>query len=352
MFLENRVDEGRSKIDVSLPGLPIFVVGTPRSGTTLVSRILGNHPGVLSLGESNFFEDIWARREEIGTLQRACEVQLAVDRLMNLFARYHEPDTQELVDRAVDPENIIEATMVSSSGDYGTLYTVFMGALARFVGARHICDDTPKHLYYLQDIFEILPHAKVIICTRDVRDYLISYQNWWRRSPDSERIRALYHPILTSMLWRSSTNVALASLDKFTPEQVLLMRYEDLVDSPQSQVQKICSFLQLEYSDELLQLDNHNSSFENSSTGIFGSSVGRWRHRLSPEAVWWAQKIGYENMFRLGYEPVSIRPNYGRLVLDFVTLPTALAVAFRANRYHRGPTLAYLRRRIVPMRRM
>ena len=108
----------------------------------------------------------------------------------------------------------------------------------------------------------------------------------------------------------------------------------------------ICDFLGIDYSDDLLHLDNHNSSFEGSAPGIFTTSVGRWRQALSPEAVWWAQKLGNDNMLRLDYEPAPCRPNYARLILDIITLPSTLLRALRANRQHRGPTLQYLRRRL------
>ncbi len=346
MFLENKPKAGDQDSVTTSPVKPIFVVGTPRSGTTLTAKILGKHPDVCLLGESNFFEDVWSRREELGSLRSATEVQAAVDRLMTLFDRYYEPETQKLVDQLIKPKALVE-TIMCSGGGYGTLYMVFMGTLAKACDAYYTCDDTPKHLFYLREIFELFPQAKVIVCTRDIRDFLLSYQNWWRRSPSSARIRVLYHPIMTSLLWRSSMNVALASLNEFSSEQVLLQRYEDLVASPQIQVQRICEFLQIQYIDELLQLDSHNSSFESNNTGIFSSSVGRWRRELAPEEVWWAQRLGSHNMARLGYASAPIQPSYARLFLDIATLPKAFVVAMRANTNHRGPVWQYLWRRIV-----
>jgi hypothetical protein len=48
---------------------PIFIVGTPRSGTTLMARILGNHSILYRPGETHFMQDIYARRATIGDLE-------------------------------------------------------------------------------------------------------------------------------------------------------------------------------------------------------------------------------------------------------------------------------------------
>lgn len=324
---------------------PIFVVGPPRSGTTLTGRILGRHPEVFLLGESNFFEDIWTRRDEIGALSTPDAVEIIADRLATLFGRYYEPTTQALVEKVWSPDPI--ADMVLECGDnYGDLYLSFMGRIARDRFAHFVCDGTPKHLFYLEDIFELLPDAKAIICVRDIRDFLTSYKNWWKRSPSKERIKALYHPILTASLWRSSTNIALSSLTKFSSEQVLLLRYEDLVTQPNVQVKRMCDFLRIDYADDLLNLDKHNSSYEGSSTGIFSSSIGRWNEGLEAEEVWLAQRIARGNMESLSYAPVPVKPSYGKLVRIVISLPYVFWTAMRANAKHRGPTWKYLARRI------
>jgi len=45
---------------------PIFVVGTPRSGTILTAKILGRHSHIFMPGETHFFDDIYSRRIELG----------------------------------------------------------------------------------------------------------------------------------------------------------------------------------------------------------------------------------------------------------------------------------------------
>lgn len=323
---------------------PIFIVGPARSGTTLTAKILGRHPDVFSPGETHYFEDIWTRKDALGGLESEVELSRAADRLMTIFGRFNFPDTQDLVDAVIQKETLIDRTDIAGGG-YAGLYRAFTQMLAKSQGKMRICDDTPKHLYYLQAILDLFPEAKVVACVRDPRDFLSSYKNYWRRSTESERIKALYHPVITSLLWRSSSNLLLKHINQNKSDRVTLVRYEDLVRSPDREVRRLCDFLEIDYTDELIQVESHNSSFEQSSPGIFTTSVGRWRMRLRPEETWWIQTLARDNMLALGYEVEDVKPERLSLFVSCVTAPFALIRALRANSQKRGPLLRYVSRR-------
>lgn len=333
------------------PGLnasPVFVVGGPRSGTTLMAKILDRHQQVFSPGESHYFEDIWARRKEIGDLQDQAALSLAVARLLTLFGRYNFPQTQSMVDAVVDKETLVEQTRALGE-DYGALYYAFMSSLAGNVGKTRFCDDTPKHLYYLHTVLSFFPNAKVIGCMRDPRDFLCSYKNYWMKktvAQERKRLKTLYNPVITSLLWRSSSNSLLKHVNQCCRGKVLLVQYEELVQDPPEQVGRVCRFLGLDYSDELIGVETHNSSFEPSSSGIFTTSVGRWRTYLSPEEIWWAQTLGKDNMRLLGYEMEAVSPSKRALLLLLMKTPLALAKALYVNTRRRGPLFGYMLRRL------
>jgi hypothetical protein len=324
---------------------PIFIVGSARSGTTLTAKILGRHPDVFSPGETHYFEDIWTRRDTLGSLESEAELSCAADRLLTIFGRFNFPDTQVLVEAVIQREALIDRAN-NVGGGYGGLYSAFTQMLADSQGKLRICDDTPKHLYYLQTILDLFPKAKVIACVRDPRDFLSSYKNYWRRSTESERIKALYHPVITSLLWRSSSNLLLKHINQNKSDRVTLVRYEDLVGSPDREVSRLCGFLELDYTDELIQVKAHNSSFEQSSSGIFTTSVGRWRTGLSPEETWWIQTLAKGNLLAFSYELEDVKPEVLSLLQTCATAPFALVRALRANSQKRGPLFEYLKRRL------
>ena len=78
---------------------PVFIVGTPRSGTTLLARILGRHPSLFMHGETHFFPDIYARRAELGDPPSAEGALAMKERLSTLYGRYNEPADQARVAR-------------------------------------------------------------------------------------------------------------------------------------------------------------------------------------------------------------------------------------------------------------
>lgn len=336
---------GQSVVDRVSALKPIFVVGAPRSGTTLIGKILGQHSQIYSPGETHFFEDVWARRKELGQLSSESEVARAVDRLMTLFQRYNFPETQAFLESCVDPTDLIQLTL-EIGGGYGALYNAFSLLMTDCAGKPRICDDTPKHLFYTVDILRLLPEAKVIGLVRDPRDFLFSYRNYWRRSTESERIKALYHPVMTSMLWRSSVKALRKCALELGPSKVLLVQYESLVANPEPIVQSICTFLGVGFEMALLQVESNNSSFVQSSMGIFSTSIGRWRIGLPAEDVWWCQFLNKDYMRHFGMRTESVDVSPINLLRSVASTPAAFVRAMKVNREKRGPLMGYLVRRL------
>lgn len=364
---------------------PVFIVGPPRSGTTLVAGLLGNHPDIYAPapGETYFFDDVWTRKRELGKLESPQEISTAIERVATLFGRYDDPKMQALVNQRIDRERLFERTMglleqhPAPSG-YGALYHAFTAQLAENAGKIRYCDDTPKHLFYLHTIFDLLPDAlvggttKAIACVRDVRDFLASYKNWWKKSIAGLRIKNLYHPIVTSLLWNSSINLIRKYAFKCCQGSVMIVQYERLVGQPIAEVKRICSFLGLDapgcalpISDNLIaswisNLKTHNSSFNpptgeasihagrpSANPGIFTTSINHWQDHLSPEEVWWAQRLTTDNMRFFNYAPAEIRPSYSPLLAYLASFPAAQIRAVRSAQ--RGPLAPYLAHRLIAL---
>ncbi|MEA3413677.1 MAG: sulfotransferase [Pseudomonadota bacterium] len=324
---------------------PFFIVGPPRSGTTLMGRILARHTDIESPGESHFFEDVWSRREEIGSLEKDASLDKAVKRTLSLFGRYNFPETQAIVSRTIDAARL-KARVKAGGAGYPVLYSEFMTMLAEQSGKRWFCDDTPKHLFYLDDILELYPETRVLCMIRDPRDYLASYKNYWRRSTESDRVRKLYHPILTTMLWQGSAGLVLKYAEH---PRVKLVHYENLVRHPAEEIRSICGFLGIEYTPGLLEVESDNSSYGGHRRGIDSCSVGRWRANLHDAEVWWHQRLATTRMSALGYEQARVRPSLLSTSKILFTAPGAIVNALNANAGKRGPLLNYVARRLLAM---
>jgi hypothetical protein len=308
--------------------------------------MLGKHSRLFMPGETHFFDDIYARRKELGDPQDPDARHRILDRLSTLYARYNEPDDQERLQKLFADATVPEA-LSTSCRTYREVLSTFMELQTHAAGKARWGNNVPKDLFHLQDILAFYPDAKILLCIRDIRDFLLSYQNKWRVTSQDQvqRLQQLYHPIVTALLWKASVQQMARARTMVPAANLLLVRYESLVERPAEAVRQICAFVEEEFEADMLAVDTHNSSFHVQSSGIFSSSVGRWRTQLSHEEVYVAQKLARKELAQLGYAIDKVTVHPGKLARVILTLPYALWRALAANAAMHGPLIPYLLRR-------
>jgi Sulfotransferase family len=328
---------------------PIFVIGAPRSGTTLTAKILDRHSRIFMPGETHFFDDVYARRRELGDLQDAESVRKVLERLTTLYRRYDEKPDHERIERLLQTDDAVEK--LTRCASYKEILSCFMEMQMRFAGKMRWGNNVPKDIFHVKDILTFYPDAKFVVCVRDVRDFLLSYKNQWRNigKEHADRIRSLYHPVVTSLLWMASAKQIMTIQDLVAEENLMMIRYESLVRSPEKVVRQICRFIGEEFEYDMLNVDEANSSFEVTEKGIYSSSVGRWRRRLTNEEIYIAQNITKGSLEKLGYATADVKINPLKVCYLWATLPYGLWRALHANRAVREPLLPYLARRIAAL---
>lgn len=327
---------------------PIFIVGPPRCGTTLAARILGLHSRIFMPGETHFFHDVYANRAALGDPATDAGIARIVGRLGTLYGRYNEPDDQARIDRLfADPGAV--RSFYGSCGDYGAVMSRFMALQTQDAGKARWGNHAPKDLFHVDDILRFYPRAMIVVCVRDLRDFLSSYRDKWRATTQDhvERIRSLYHPVLTTLLWKASVRQAQRLRDKVPRESLVVVKYEELVCDTEHVVRDLCARIGERFEPRMLEVSSHNSSSAATVAGIFTSSVGRWEGALSNEEVYLAQRIAGREMEALGYAPKRVGANTAKVALVAATTPAAALRALNANRALRGPLLPYLWRRVA-----
>jgi Sulfotransferase family len=330
---------------------PIFVVGPPRSGTTLMAKILGRHSRIFMPGETHFFDDIYSRRRELGELGNLDSIAKIIARLRTLYARYNERPDQERVDRLLGDRQTVEKLRACRS--YEEILSCFMELQMRVLGKARWGNNVPKDIFHVKEIISFYPDAKIVICVRDVRDFLLSYQKKWTTTSEenTDRLRRLYHPILTSLLWTASAKQILHLRKLVPPENCLIVHYEKLVANPETVIRDICRFIGEAFEENMLNVEEQNSSFAVQQNGIYSSSVGRWRRALTNEEAYTAQKITKKYLGSLGYTTEKLEINPFRLGYIWITLPFALGRAVHANKMIREPLVPYIARRFSALLR-
>ena len=315
---------------------PLFVVGAPRTGTTLVRDILNRHPQVHLFDEVHFFERIWDERVRWGDLSSSDSRRAAIERLRSVVQEF---GSDQEVAAVLTPEAFAER-MQKEGGSYAGLLAALLKTGAELKGATIWGDSSPQDVLYLPKIFEWFPEARVIALIRDPRDFLSSHKNYHRRGVSSYRER--YNPLTNSVLWRSSMTAVLEAAKEPWGPAVLRMRYEDLVSDPEAQVRRLCAHAGIDYDPGMLDVPRSNSSFTpdaetNAKRGITRGSIDRWRTNLTSTEVWMAEKIIGCRMEEFGYSRSTgneaVRPSPIELMAIGATLPPRLFnLLFRSHK--------------------
>jgi hypothetical protein len=315
---------------------PIFVVGAPRTGTTLVKEILNRHPKIHLFDEVHFFERVWDDRTKLGDLADAHNQTRAIQRVRGIVQHYGtDKDVASLLTEELFRERLQEA-----GNDYRNLLAIPLKTGAALHGATRWGDSSPQDVLYLSTILDWFPKARVIATVRDPRGFLCSYKNYYRR--EEPLYREAYNPLTNSILWKSYMSAVLEAKAAPWGEAVHWFRYESLVVDPEAEVRRICEHVGVEYDAGLIDVERMNSSFESgpgytSRRGIFSTSRDRWRTELTPTEIWVGERVFGKIMKDFGYEPASgngaPRPAAGELARILAILPGRLInLLFRSGK--------------------
>ena len=222
---------------------PVFIVGMPRSGTTLVEQIVSSHPMVHGAGE-------------IGLLP-------------TLVSRMRSPQGTGFP---------VSAASLSSA-DLQGLAQAYLGPIQTLGhGAARITDKTIGNFELLGLIHLCLPNARIIHCRRDARDVCVSCfstrftggHSYAYDLQELGRYWRLYDGLMAH--WRAV----------LPPGRILEVDYESLVEDPEASAQRLVSHLGLPWDDACLRFYESprnvaTASFAQVRRPIYKESVGRWR---------------------------------------------------------------------------
>jgi tetratricopeptide (TPR) repeat protein len=219
---------------------PVFIVGMPRSGTTLVEQICASHSAVHGAGELQLVAGAWHRLSKLNA-----QSQTPAD---------WDPGTARLEAQRLND------TMRRLGGE-----------------AERVVDKSPFNLLRLGLISALLPNARVIWCRRDPRDLVVSNHSTYfaEGNLSSTDLGDCAHEVLQmdrmGRLWSDAL-----------PVRILEVRYEDLVADLEGGSRRIIDFLGLGWEPGVLEYYKTRRTIDTPSgwqvrQPIYASSVGRWR---------------------------------------------------------------------------
>lgn len=331
----------------------IFIVGNSRSGTTMMLRIFNNHPQLMVLNELHFFEQLWSPDDKGKLISEKEAVELASKLLLTQRVGYmtHDQDHTQFYGEASKMLEEMDKNRLTAEA----VFTHFVKREVALNGKSIVCEKTPQNVFYLKEIFELYPQARILNMVRDPRAILLSQKNKWNRRKlgghymtrrEAFRLRINYHPITLSRLW----NAAINAVRKFQNDpRVLSVRFEDLLEQPENTLTKVCGHIGVHFDANMMNITQESSSIEQDSKaiGFKKERASNWqRGGLNSSERWICQHMCGENMRSYRYAAEKLRPNPLLLAYYYLSFPVKIFLALLMNLNRMKNILETLKRRM------
>lgn len=292
---------------MSLDKKIIFIVGASRSGTTMLSRILGQHSQIFALNELHVFGDLIYSESLYKPLNRPEQTKLALTILQR------EEYGIWAADQPLKNVTLVQSVLAQLDSDTATAAEVFKEsvlAVAEAQGNSSVAEQTPRNVFFADALLKAYPQAHFVHMVRDPRAVLASQKNKWRRKflggdeiPTLEMIRMWtnYHPFTLSKLWLNANRLAIKheSNDRFH-----VIKFEGLLEAPELTLRNLCDAIKIDFEAKMLDIEHLGSSHQHNTSrvaGISNTTVESWKQNLTAAEQLVSEKLCAPVMSHYGY---------------------------------------------------
>jgi hypothetical protein len=221
-------DSRPTRLEAVIWAPPVFVVGCPRSGTTLVQTMLDSHPHMCVTYEADFLVDIpLGLRSSRANSAQALRSAVA-------HPNFRTPNCDVALAHAV----CRELGIMDSPG----AMRVLAASQALAQGKTRWGNKTPKALLHLAELAVVYPDAQFIHVIRDGREAASSQM----RVSDRSLVQG-------ALLWRTGLRTGRRAGSRLGRERYLEVRLEEVLASPEAQLRRMCAFLGEDFAPSMLQ---------------------------------------------------------------------------------------------------
>jgi sulfotransferase family protein len=272
---------------------PVFIVGCPRSGTTLLRLMLSAHPRIWISSEGAYVRLLRSELSSYGDLSDNDNLRALYQDILP-FLEFENFLGTPPFDQFADWVKRFGADERSIITFYGTWE-------ARLVGKTELTwwgDNAPDHVDHLPYLEKLFPESKFIVMIRDPRDV-------WA----SSKVAFKWDLLKVMKKWERSVVNGLGAESRLGPARVRWVGYDDLVTAPRDQLRGLSKFLGVEYTERMLDYPESTAAeavsrkkhHKNLLRPVFPDSVGRYRQTLTQEEIAAIQRWLFWPMQWLGY---------------------------------------------------
>ena len=279
---------------------PLIVVGMPRSGSTLLTRILNESPDLFIVNDFYYLQYVDSVNG-FTSVDNELSQTLAKEVLDRIKARIERLDSPELEcglyfseSNERELENFVRDNCQKDTFTWSELLEKIMTFSASLIDKKKWGYNTPQDYLHIDRLEKHFPQAKFIYLMRDPRAVLRSYKNV-QSNGYHETNR--YHPIIQTLAWRTAMQ---SFLTRKSHNNCILIRYEDLIGNTDRELSRIGQFIGTQFHKIDLSQFGNNSSFKNKVK----------KSDLSPTEIWLCEQIAGEEMEIIDYSLSGIKPNF------------------------------------------
>jgi hypothetical protein len=265
-----------------MPAPPVFIVGCPRSGTTLLRRMLDRHPRLAILGETQFHLLVYLRRNAFGDLKDPAKRRRLIDEYLQ---------SRPIKAAGLNIAELAEK-LAREAGSYQALFTSLLSYYADSQGKPRYGEKTALHALFLNTLRDWFPGALILHLVRDPRATVASLQ----RAP-----WASGSVVTNARKWLKLNQAARLFRER---PGYLEIRYEALVTDPVRELQAICTFLGEEYSPAMIVPEQHSAEDGETRwmTAVTPARLDAWKNQLTPHQVAQIEWVLGAAMESFGYQ--------------------------------------------------
>lgn len=267
-----------------------FIFSPGRSGSSLLSRMLNQHPNIAVPYESHLMNTFYPLIKYYGSLSEPSNLERLIEDIL-------KTDVMNDWHPKLSKKDILNEL---KQYEFGSLFDAILSSWAKKTNKKIWGEKTPHHLYYWKELNDMFPKAKFIHLIRDGRDVASSFIK--ARFGPKTVFKAAHH-------WNNYINKFCELSSELNKDRILNIRYEDLLDNPEKTLSKLCDFLNQDYDNEMLNYHKNKTSYKtdvrneiNLKKGLMKENKEKWKNSFNDKELEIFESISGVNLKKFGYE--------------------------------------------------